>query len=109
MTTAQDHTQYGWYGYVMAKLTFSMDDETVRALRRAAERTKKSQSAVVREAITQYDARADRLTEPERQRLVGLFDEILARRPTRSSTDVDAEIREIRRARRHGGRRTRVE
>ncbi len=93
----------------MAKLTFSMDDDTVRTLRRAAERTGKTQSAVVREAITRYEANTDRLTEEERQRMVRLFDELLSRPPDRTQVDVDTEIREIRRARRHGGRRTRVE
>jgi Arc/MetJ-type ribon-helix-helix transcriptional regulator len=93
----------------MAKLTFSMDDDTVRTLRRAAERTGKTQSAVVREAITRYEANTDRLTEEERQRMVRLFDELLSRPPDRTQAEVDAEIREIRRARRHGGRRTRVE
>ena len=86
-----------------------MDDDTVRTLRRAAERTGKTQSAVVREAITRYEANTDRLTEEERQRMVRLFDELLSRPPDRTQAEVDAEIREIRRARRHGGRRTLVE
>jgi predicted transcriptional regulator len=93
----------------MAKLTFSMPDDTVRALRRAAERTGKSQSAVVREAIVEYEKRADRLTEDERQRMLALMERVMARPADRTSADVDAELREIRRARRHGGRRTRVD
>lgn len=93
----------------MAKLTFSMPDDTVRALRRAVERTGKSQSAVVREAIVEYEKRADRLTEDERRRMVALMERVMARPPDRTSADVEAELREIRRARRHGGRRTRVD
>jgi predicted transcriptional regulator len=38
----------------MPKLTFSLDEEAVRLLRQAAARTRKPQSMVVREAITQY-------------------------------------------------------
>jgi predicted transcriptional regulator len=93
----------------MAKLTFSMDDETVATLRRAAERTGKSQSAVVREAIIEYEARADKLTNAERDHMLKVIDQIIARGPTRTRVEIDAELREIRRARRHGGRRTRVD
>ena len=42
----------------MAKVTFSLDDETVRLLRRAAERSRKPHSLVVREAIAQYAGEA---------------------------------------------------
>ena len=38
----------------MAKLTFSLDDETVRTLRMIAERKRKPQSVVVREAIVDW-------------------------------------------------------
>jgi predicted transcriptional regulator len=93
----------------MPKLTFSMDQPTADTLRRAAERTGKSQSAVVREAIAQYEARADRLTAAERERLTSLMEEIITGPPTRSPAAINTEIREIRRARRQGGRRTRVE
>lgn len=93
----------------MAKLTFSMDDETVAKLRRAAERTRKSLSAVVREAITEYEARADQLTHAEREHMLRVIDEIRRRGPTRTRAEIDAELREIRRARRHGGRRTRID
>lgn len=93
----------------MPKVTFSVDEDTVQTLRRAAERTGKSQSAVVREAVAQYEARADRLTEDERRRMVALMKRVMARPPDRTQAEVDAELREIRRARRHGGRRTRAE
>ena len=53
----------------MAKLTFSLDDQTVRLLRATAERLRKPQSMVVREAVAEYGARAGRLTESERRRI----------------------------------------
>ena len=52
----------------MAKLTFSLDEETVRLLRVVAERRRKPQSLVVREAIAEYAARDEKLTEPDRAR-----------------------------------------
>jgi hypothetical protein len=60
----------------------------------------------VREAVAEYAARADRLSEGERARLLGVLD-ALARRPAdRSAREVDAEIRALRAARRRGGRRS---
>jgi predicted DNA-binding protein len=86
----------------MPKLTFSLDDETVQTLRRAAERTRKPQSLVVREAIAQYAAQEDRLSEAERARLLGVLRRIRSRPPTRPAAAVDRELREIRRSRRTG-------
>jgi len=51
----------------------------------------------------------ERLTEEEKQRMVRVLDEFSKQPSTRSQEEVDAELREIRRARRHGGRATRVE
>jgi predicted transcriptional regulator len=93
----------------MAKVTFSVDDGTVRTLREIAQRLGKSQSMVVREAVAEYGARAGRLTEAERRRMLAAIDEIASRPPTRPQSEVDREIREVRRARRHGGRRHRSE
>jgi predicted transcriptional regulator len=89
----------------MAKLTFSVDDETARTLKATAERLKKSQSLVVREAVAEYAARSGRLTEIERRRMLGAIDAMIKRPPTRPQAAVDREVREIRRARRQGGRR----
>jgi predicted transcriptional regulator len=47
----------------MPKVTFSLDDETVQLLRRVAERSRKAQSLVVREAVAQYAAREEKLTD----------------------------------------------
>jgi Ribbon-helix-helix protein, copG family. len=89
----------------MVKVTFSFDDETVRLLRVTADRLRKSQSLVVREAIAEYGARSGRLTEAERRRMLGVVDAMMKRPSTGSSADVAQELREVRRARRHGGRR----
>jgi predicted transcriptional regulator len=93
----------------MAKVTFSFDDETVRLLRATAERLRKSQSMVVREAVAEYGARSGRLTEAERRRMLAEVDAMMKRPSTGSSADVARELREVRRARRHGGRRRRAE
>jgi hypothetical protein len=90
----------------MVKVTFSLDDETMVRIRRTAARLGKAQSHVVREAVAEYAARADRLSEGERVRLLGVLDALAARPPTRPARDVDAELRGLRAARRRGGRRS---
>jgi predicted DNA-binding protein len=84
----------------MPKLTFSLDDETVDALRTAAQRTRKPQSLIVREAIAQYAAREDLLSDPERERLLGVLRRIRKRPPTRPQESVDRELKDIRATRR---------
>ena len=93
----------------MVKVTFTVDDETVRTLRRTAERLGKPQSLVVREAVADYAARAGQLTEAERRRLLRAVDAMVARPPGRTQAAADREVREIRKARRQGGRRHRAE
>jgi predicted DNA-binding protein len=88
------------------KLTFSLDDETVAALRSAARRTGKPQSLIVREAIAQHAAHEDRLSDAERTRLLRVLERVGDQAPTRSATDVDRELAEIRRARRTGWSRS---
>jgi hypothetical protein len=89
----------------MQKLTFTLDDDTVERLRRVATRLARPQSYVVREAIKEYDARAGKLDEEERTRLLAVVDGILKTPPTRSSAAVDTELRELRTARRRWTRR----
>ena len=91
----------------MVKVTFSLDDETVEQIRRAATRLGKAQSHIVREAVAEYAARADRLSERDRLRLLGVIEDIGKRAPTRSAKAVDAELATVRSARRAGGRRSR--
>ena len=89
----------------MVKATFSIDDATWRTLRETAERLGKSQSLVVREAVADYAARAGGLTDAERRRMLKIVDELL-REPKRGVRGAAAaEIRDVRRARRSGGRR----
>jgi predicted transcriptional regulator len=90
----------------MVKMTFTLDDETVDALRKAAERLAKPQSVVVREAIREYGARAGRLNEDERRRMLRSIDAFLAHPPSRAAAAVDRELRAVRLARRRGGRRS---
>ena len=89
----------------MVKVTFTLDDETVARLRRVAGRLGKPQSQVVREAVKDYEARSDKLSDEERQRMLAVLDRLRRRPPTRSDADVDAELRSIRKERRSGGRR----
>ena len=91
----------------MVRVTFSLDEATVAELRRTALRVRKPQSQVVREAVADYAARADRLSESERSRLLGVLERLRDAAPTRSAGAVDAELRGLRAARRAGGRRHR--
>lgn len=93
----------------MVKVTFTLDDETVRRIRRAATSQDKAQSQVVREAVAQYSAREERLGEAGRQRMLAAIDEFRRTAPPRGKASIRREIAAIRRARRSGGRRTRVE
>ena len=86
----------------MPKLTFSLDDAAAQLLRETAERTRKPQSLIVREAIAQYAAREDMLSTSERERLMSVLQRIRRRPPTRPESDVDRELEEIRRSRRTG-------
>jgi hypothetical protein len=90
----------------MVKVTFTLDDETIAELRRTAERLRLPQSRVVREAVAEYAARADRVSERERLRVLSVLERLAASPPTRHTEAVDAELRELRRARRDGGRRS---
>jgi len=91
------------------KVTFTLDADTVNRLERAAERLSKPKSQVIREAVQEYYQRIGRLSESEKMRMLRVVDEMLARTPTRTASEVDQELRDIRRARRSGGRRTPVE
>lgn len=87
------------------KVTYTIDAKTVARLEETAERLGKPKSQVVREAINDYAARVGRLSEAERLRLLRTFDSVLPQIPERPPAEVDAELAEIRAARRSGGRR----
>ena len=91
----------------MVKATFTLDEATVAEIRRTAERLDMPQSRVVREAVAEYAARADRVSERERLRALAVIDTLRTQRPSRGAAAVDAELRAIRSARRRGGRRSR--
>lgn len=89
----------------MVKVTFTLDDGTVERLRSLSARLKKPQSQVVREAVRDYADRAARLTDEERARLLKAFDTLVPAIPKRPQKDVDAELAEIRAARRRWAKR----
>lgn len=89
----------------MARATFSLDEATIAQIRQTAARLRKPQSHVVREAIADYAARTDRLSERERSHRLGIIERLRDAKPTRGAGDVDAELRALRAARRAGGRR----
>jgi hypothetical protein len=62
---------------------------------------------VVRDAVADYAARTDRLSERERLQLMGVLERLREAKPTRPAADVDDELRAVRSARRAGGRRHR--
>ena len=92
----------------MVKVTYSLDDATVRRGRRAAARLGKPQSHVVREAVAEYDARTDRLSESERLRMLEVLDRWRKEPVKRSRESAEAELREIRLSRLEGWERRSV-
>lgn len=89
----------------MARATFSLDEATIAEIRRTAERLKKPQSHVIRDAVADYAARTDHLSERERRHILSVLERIRTARPTRTEAAVDKELADIRAARRGGGRR----
>lgn len=90
---------------MVAKVTFTLDDATVRTLRLLAERRQKPQSLIVREAVARYAGEEEKLPEDERLRRLAVLKDLMRQPPTRSVEEVEAELVEIRRARRTGWRR----
>lgn len=88
----------------MVRVTFSLDEATVDQIRRTASRLRKAQSHVVREAVADYAARSDRLSERERLHALNVLGRLREAKPARSAKDVDAELAAVRAARRRGGR-----
>ena len=89
----------------MTKVTFTLDNETVEAIRAIAARKKKPRSLVVREAVAAYARQEDKLDEAEQLRRLRVLDDLRDRPRTRPQREVDDELRGIRRARRAGWRR----
>jgi hypothetical protein len=89
----------------MVRVTYSLDEATVEQIRRTAARLRHAQSQVVRDAVAEYAARTDRLSDRERTRLLDVLARVRQDAPTTSADQVDAELRAVRAARRRGGRR----
>ena len=68
-------------------------------LRRTAARLGKAQSHVVREAVMEYAARTDRLSERERLHLLGVLERLGHAPVHRTARVVDQEIKAVRAAR----------
>jgi len=90
----------------MVKMTFTLDETTVEALKRISKRLHKTQSYVLREAICHYEAHAGQLTNAERKQRVELLDRLVGAIPTRPDSETDRELRDIRQSRRKGWRST---
>ena len=89
----------------MVKMTFTLDDDTVAKLKRAATRFDKPQSWVVREAVADYAAKSDMLTPEEKARMLAALGRLRQAPIEKTSAEVDREIAEIRASRRAAGRR----
>jgi len=88
----------------MVKVTFTFDEATIARLNETARRLSKPKSEVVREAIEAYHAKSDRLSEAERQRMLRILGDYMRQPPTKTSTEVDRELCELRESRRRGWR-----
>lgn len=91
----------------MVRVTFSLAEATVAQIRQTAVRLRKAQSHVVRDAVADYAARCDRLSERERLYAMSVLERLRDAKPTRAAAAVDTELRSVRAARRSGGRRHR--
>jgi len=89
----------------MVRVTYSLDERTVEDIRRTAARLRRPQSQIVREAVAEYAARADRLSDQERRDALASLDRLRRTKPSRAAAAVDDELSGIRAARRRGGRR----
>jgi len=88
------------------KVTFTLDQDTVHRIEETSKRMALPKSRVVREAIAEYHARLGRMSDRERLEKLRLFDAFVPKIPLRSPAAVARELKEIRLARRSGGRRS---
>jgi len=91
------------------KMTFTLDEATVKRIEAASQRLALPKSQVVREAVHDYYERLGKMSEQERKRMLRIFDEVIPRIPARPLNEVRRELKNIRLARRLGGRATLVE
>lgn len=91
----------------MKKMTFTLDEASVRHLERAAKRLGIPKSQVIREAVSLYGDQLGRLTESERTERLEAFDRVVPAIPDRPRDEVEHELDSLRKSRRGGGRRSR--
>jgi len=91
------------------KMTFTLDEDAVQQLERAAQRLSMPKSQVVREALRVYGEEIGRLSDEERQSMLDRFDEVVPMIPNRPREEVERELAEARSCRCGGGRGTVVE
>jgi len=87
-----------------AKVTFTLDDITIERLNQTASRLAKPKSEIVREAIREFHAKSDRLSESDRLRMLRALDDYMRLPPTRTDAETDRELKEIRASRRRWAR-----
>jgi hypothetical protein len=93
---------------VTVKVTFTLDEATVKRIETASQRLAFSNSRVVPEAVRDYYECLGKMSEQERKRMLHTSDEVMATIPARPTGEVRRELKEIRLARRLGGRATPV-
>jgi predicted DNA-binding protein len=93
-------------GMATTKVTFTLDEPTIARLQQAAERLSLPKSEIVREAIQEFSERIGRLSDGERAKMLRTFDEMVPRIPPRDLREAQKEQRDVRSARRKGGRRS---
>lgn len=86
------------------KVTFTLDEETAARIDRLAGLLQVPKSQVVREAVQKYHPMAEPLSLEERTRMLEVLDEHLANLPPRPPGEMERELAELRRSRRHWGR-----
>ena len=86
------------------KVTFTLDEATVKRIETASQRLALPKSQVVREAVHDYYERLGKMSEQERKRMLRIFDEVIPTIPARPLNEVRRELKNIRLARRAGGR-----
>jgi len=89
----------------MKKVTYTLDDETVERIRRAAQRDQRPKSSVVREAVARYATESERLSADEIREQLRILDAIAETPSTRSARAVDDELRRLAESRRSGWQR----
>jgi hypothetical protein len=90
------------------KVTFTLDRETVKKIKRAADHLALPKSQVVRRAVHEFFQQTVPLSDEERRERLRIFDELIAKIPIRPQKEAERELREIRASRGHGRRRARV-